>query len=327
MSAAPIQVSFEFFPPKTEKLEEQLWACIQRLGAAGPRFVSVTYGAGGSTRERTHQTVVRLRRRDLLTPAAHLTCVGATRDEVDAVPARYWEAGHAPHRRAARRPPGGGGDYTPHPRRLRLRRRSRAGLKRIGRVRDQVAAYPEMHPEAVSAEADLDFLKRKIDAGATRAITQYSHPRARRRHGHDDPVLQAGRGRLPRRALRRLEPRLRGNNDLLNLTQPDAIREIHLAYFQAGADIVETNTFSSTDRPGRLRHGGRGLRAERAGARLAREAADAARAADGRRPRFVAGAIGPTNRTASISPTSTIPATAPSPSTSCARPMASRRAA
>jgi methylenetetrahydrofolate reductase (NADPH) len=167
------RLSFEFFPPKTEKLEEQLWACIRRLEPLGPRFVSVTYGAGGTTQERTHATVARLVAETSLTPAAHLTCVGATRDEVDAVARQYWEAG-VRHIVALRGdPPAGASEYTPHPGGYAQAEDLVRGLKRIGDFEISVGAYPEMHPAAVSAEADLDFLKRKIDAGATRAITQY----------------------------------------------------------------------------------------------------------------------------------------------------------
>jgi len=167
------RLSFEFFPPKTDKLEEQLWACIRRLEPLGPRFVSVTYGAGGSTQERTHQTVARLAAETSLTPAAHLTCVGATREEVDAVARRYWEAG-VRHIVALRGdPPAGAATYTPHPGGYAQAEDLVRGLTRIGAFEISVGAYPEMHPAAVSAEADLDFLKRKIDAGATRAITQY----------------------------------------------------------------------------------------------------------------------------------------------------------
>lgn len=166
-------LSFEFFPPKTDKLEEQLWACIRRLEPLAPRFVSVTYGAGGTTQERTHATVARLVRETSLTPAAHLTCVGATREEVDAVARRYWEAG-VRHIVALRGdPPAGTTTYTPHPGGYAQAEDLVRGLKRVGDFEISVGAYPEVHPAAVSAEADLDFLKRKIDAGATRAITQY----------------------------------------------------------------------------------------------------------------------------------------------------------
>ncbi|MBW6400087.1 methylenetetrahydrofolate reductase [NAD(P)H] [Roseomonas sp. HJA6] len=167
------RLSFEFFPPKTDRLEEQLWACIRRLEPLAPRFVSVTYGAGGSTQERTHATVARLVSDTSLTPAAHLTCVGATREEVDAVARQYWDAG-VRHIVALRGdPPAGAATYTPHPGGYAQAEDLVRGLKRIGDFEISVGAYPEVHPAAVSAEADLDFLKRKIDAGATRAITQY----------------------------------------------------------------------------------------------------------------------------------------------------------
>jgi methylenetetrahydrofolate reductase (NADPH) len=169
----PPRLSFEFFPPKTEKLEEQLWQCIRRLEPLGPRFVSVTYGAGGTTQERTHATVARLVGETSLTPAAHLTCVGATREEVDAVARRYWEAG-VRHIVALRGdPPAGASQYTPHPGGYAQAEDLVRGLRKIGAFDISVGAYPETHPAAVSAEADLDFLKRKIDAGANRAITQY----------------------------------------------------------------------------------------------------------------------------------------------------------
>ncbi len=173
-SALPApRLSFEFFPPKTEKLEEQLWQCIRRLEPLAPRFVSVTYGAGGSTQERTHTTVARLVSETSLTPAAHLTCVGATRDEVDAVARRYWEAG-VRHIVALRGdPPAGASQYVPHAGGYAQAEDLVRGLSRIGDFEISVGAYPETHPAASSPDADLDFLKRKIDAGATRAITQY----------------------------------------------------------------------------------------------------------------------------------------------------------
>ena len=171
--AGDLAVSFEFFPPKTEKMEEALWQAVRRLEPLSPRFVSVTYGAGGSTRERTHATVVRLLQDTQLTPAAHLTCVGATRDEVDEVARIYWQAGIR-HIVALRGDsPNGTGSYTHHPGGYAYAADLVAGLKRIGDFEISVAAYPEMHPEALSAAADLDNLKRKVDAGATRAITQY----------------------------------------------------------------------------------------------------------------------------------------------------------
>ncbi|MBF0562209.1 MAG: methylenetetrahydrofolate reductase [Alphaproteobacteria bacterium] len=169
----PISVSFEFFPPKTEKMQTQLWECIQRLEPLSPRFVSVTYGAGGGTRERTHDTVARIRRETTLEPAAHLTCVGATREEVDAVARHYWEAGIR-HIVALRGdPPEGNSGYHPHAGGYDYAVDLVQGLKRVADFEISVAAYPETHPEATGAQADLDNLKRKIDAGATRAITQY----------------------------------------------------------------------------------------------------------------------------------------------------------
>jgi len=165
-------ISFEFIPPKTEALETQLWSCIERLKPLKPHFVSVTYGAGGSTQERTHATVLRIVKETDLIPAAHLTCVGATRDEVDEVARRYWEAGLR-HIVALRGDPPRGETYTPHPGGYAYAADLVAGLKRVGDFEISVAAYPEVHPQASSPQADLDNLKRKLDAGATRAITQY----------------------------------------------------------------------------------------------------------------------------------------------------------
>ena len=172
-TAAAIQVSYEFFPPKTEKMEQTLWASIKRLEPLAPRFVSVTYGAGGTTRERTHATVTRIQRETSLKAAAHLTCVAATTDEVDAVARHYWETGIR-HIVALRGdPPEGEAAYAPHPGGYAYAADLVAGLKRVADFEISVAAYPETHPEASSAEADLDNLKHKIDAGAERAITQY----------------------------------------------------------------------------------------------------------------------------------------------------------
>jgi methylenetetrahydrofolate reductase (NADPH) len=168
----PPALSFEFFPPKTEMLEQQLWTCIRRLAPLAPRFVSVTYGAGGSTHERTHATVSRLARETDLVPAAHLTCVGATREDVDAVARGYWEAG-VRHIVALRGDAPPGTEYAPHPGGYAYASDLVAGLRRIADFEISVAAYPETHPAAHSADADLDNLKRKLDAGATRAITQY----------------------------------------------------------------------------------------------------------------------------------------------------------
>ncbi len=174
-TAAPpdIRVSFEFFPPKTEKMHEQLWQAIERLAPLKPKFVSVTYGAGGSTRERTHDTVVRIQKEKNLAAAAHLTCVGATRAEIDDVARTYWEAGIR-HIVALRGdPPEGETRYTPHPGGYAFAADLVAGLRRVADFEISVAAYPEVHPEAQSADADLDNLKRKLDAGATRAITNF----------------------------------------------------------------------------------------------------------------------------------------------------------
>lgn len=165
------RVSFEFFPPKTPALEAQLWVCVERLATLRPAFVSVTYGAGGSTQERTHATVLRLVKETQLTPAAHLTCVGATRAAVDEVARRYWDAG-VKHIVALRGDMPGGAPYEMHPDGYAYAADLVAGLKKIADFEISVAAYPEMHPQAVSAEDDLDNLKRKLDAGATRAITQ-----------------------------------------------------------------------------------------------------------------------------------------------------------
>lgn len=168
----PPELSFEFFPPRTEALEQQLWTCIRRLAPLAPRFVSVTYGAGGTTHIRTHATVARIVRETGLTPAAHLTCVGATREEVDAVARGYWDTGIR-HIVALRGDPPAGADYTPHASGYRYASDLVAGLKRVADFEISVAAYPETHPAARSADDDLDNLKRKLDAGATRAITQY----------------------------------------------------------------------------------------------------------------------------------------------------------
>lgn len=166
-------VSFEFFPPKTEKMEAQLWESIQTLAPLGPRFVSVTYGAGGSTRERTHATVARIQRETSLAAAAHLTCVEATRAEIDAVAEEYWAAG-VRHIVALRGdPPVMGTRFQPHPEGYANAAELVAGLKRLHPFEISVAAYPELHPDSGTQQVDLDNLKRKLDAGATRAITQF----------------------------------------------------------------------------------------------------------------------------------------------------------
>ncbi|HZB92465.1 MAG TPA: methylenetetrahydrofolate reductase [Stellaceae bacterium] len=165
-------VSFEFFPPKTPEMEAKLWQTVKRLEPLAPRFVSVTYGAGGSTRERTHSTVLRIRRETRLEPAAHLTCIGAACPEIDDIARRYWEAGIR-HLVALRGDVPGGDAYRPDGGGYAYAADLVAGLRRVADFELSVAAYPETHPEARSAADDLDNLKRKIDAGATRAITQF----------------------------------------------------------------------------------------------------------------------------------------------------------
>lgn len=169
----PPEVSFEFFPPKTESADAKLWETIKILEPLGPRFVSVTYGAGGSTRERTHYTVKRILRETSLTPAAHLTCVCANRAEIDAIISNYWEMG-VRHIVALRGdPPEGEENYVPPEDGYHYSSDLVAAIKRIGDFDISVAAFPEKHPKSRDFEEDLDNLKRKLDAGATRAITQY----------------------------------------------------------------------------------------------------------------------------------------------------------
>ncbi len=168
------RVSFEFFPPKNEEMEISLWESVRRLEPLKPAFVSVTYGAGGSTRERTHNTVKRMIDETGLKPAAHLTCVSATCGEVDEVIRSYWAAG-VRHIVALRGDPAGGLGtlYEPHPEGYHQTCDLVAGIRRIGDFEVTVSAYPEKHPEAASLDADIDALKKKVDAGATRAITQF----------------------------------------------------------------------------------------------------------------------------------------------------------
>ena len=167
-----IGVSFEFFPPKTEKMEAQLWDSFRTLEPLGPSFVSVTYGAGGSTRERTHATVARIAAESAVPPAAHLTCVEASRAEIDEVAQAYWDAG-VRHIVALRGDVPGGAPYRAHPDGYANAIELVAGLKAVAPFDISVAAYPEVHPDADCAQSDLDNLKRKLDAGATRAITQF----------------------------------------------------------------------------------------------------------------------------------------------------------
>ena len=168
-----IAVSFEFFPPKTEKMAGTLWESIQTLEPLQPRFVSVTYGAGGSTRERTHATVERILKETSLTPAAHLTCVGASRDEIDEIARGYWDLGVRNIVALRGDAPEAGTRYQPHPEGYRDACELVSGLKRVGPFDISVAAYPEIHPDSPDRAFDLDNLKRKVDAGADRAITQF----------------------------------------------------------------------------------------------------------------------------------------------------------
>ncbi|HLG86111.1 MAG TPA: methylenetetrahydrofolate reductase [NAD(P)H] [Alphaproteobacteria bacterium] len=169
-----IRVSFEFFPPKTEAMEAQLWEAVNKLAPVRPTFISVTYGAGGSTRERTHAVVSRIQNELHVPSAAHLTCVNATRDEIDRIADAYWQAGIR-HIVALRGdPPGGiGGVYQPTPGGYAYANELVEGLLKLHPFEISVAAYPECHPQAASPAADIDALKRKIDSGATRAITNF----------------------------------------------------------------------------------------------------------------------------------------------------------
>lgn len=168
-----ISVSFEFFPPKTERMADTLWQSVETLKPLAPRFVSVTYGAGGSTRERTHQLVSRIQNDANIPAAAHLTCVEATREEIDEVARRYWAEGIR-HIVALRGdPPDGKSKYAPHPGGYANAVDLVGGLKRVADFEVSVAAYPEIHPDSRDRSADLDNLKAKFDAGATRAITQF----------------------------------------------------------------------------------------------------------------------------------------------------------
>jgi methylenetetrahydrofolate reductase (NADPH) len=169
----PVSVSFEFFPPNDLEMEKTLWASIQRLAPLAPRFVSVTYGADGSTRERTHNIVTRILRETPLTAAPHLTCIGAPRSEILDIARSYWDAG-VRHIVALRGDaPAGQAGYVPHPDGFAYAVDLVRGLKSVGDFDISVAAYPEVHPEAPDAKFDLDNLRAKIDAGATRAITQF----------------------------------------------------------------------------------------------------------------------------------------------------------
>ncbi len=172
MSHPVPQVSFEFFPPGTPAMEDILWQSVKRLAPLAPRFVSVTYGADGSTRDRTHKIVSRIARETSLVSAPHLTCVGAPRETVQEIARQYWQQG-VRHIVALRGDPPKDCDvYEPHPGGYQYASDLVKGLRDVANFDISVAAYPEVHPEASSAQVDLDYLKRKIDAGATRAITQ-----------------------------------------------------------------------------------------------------------------------------------------------------------
>ncbi|WP_286831719.1 MULTISPECIES: methylenetetrahydrofolate reductase [Kordiimonas] len=172
-AVSDVNVSFEFFPPKTPKMEETLWNSIKTLEELNPKFVSVTYGAGGSTRERTHNTVKRIVEETSLAPAAHLTCVGATRDEIDEVVRDYHAAGVRSIVALRGDPPEGANRYEAHPGGYANAAELVEGIRKIGDFDISVAAYPEKHPDSATLAADLDNLKRKVDAGANRAITQF----------------------------------------------------------------------------------------------------------------------------------------------------------
>ncbi len=167
-------ISYEFFPPKTPEMEAQLWESIARLAPLKPKFVSVTYGAGGSTRERTHNIVARLAAETDILPAAHLTCVSAARAEIDEIVRDYWNAG-VRHIVALRGDPptGVGTRFEPHPQGYRSSTELVRGIRAIGDFEISVSTYPEGHPESRTIDDDLDALEAKIDAGATRAITQF----------------------------------------------------------------------------------------------------------------------------------------------------------
>ncbi|MDG2288751.1 MAG: methylenetetrahydrofolate reductase [Woeseiaceae bacterium] len=173
ITKSPPAVSFEFFPPNTEAMDATLWESIERLADLEPQFVSVTYGADGSTRERTHAAVARIIKETKLTPAPHLTCIDASRGSIDDIARQYWDMG-VRHLVALRGDaPKGDAGYQPHPDGYAYASDLVEGLSKIGDFDISVAAYPEVHPEAADAKFDLDNLKRKLDAGATRAITQF----------------------------------------------------------------------------------------------------------------------------------------------------------
>lgn len=171
--AKVMKISFEFFPPRTPAAGERLWATILELETLQPAFVSVTYGAGGSTRERTHATVRRILHQTSLTPAAHLTCMGASRAEIEQIARDYWRDGvrHLVALRGDK--PSEADDYTLKADGFASAAELVPALRRMGDFDISVAGYPEVHPDAVSTQADIDYLRRKVDAGASRVITQF----------------------------------------------------------------------------------------------------------------------------------------------------------
>lgn len=177
-----MKVSFEFFPPRTPAMESRLWETILELEPLRPEFVSVTYGAGGTTRERTHATVRRILRETGLAPAAHLTCMGASRDEIETIARDYWKLGV--RRLVALRGdlPGEGDGFGIRPDGFGCAAELVPALHRAGDFDISVAGYPEVHPDATSPQADIDYLKRKVDAGASRVITQFCFD--------DEPMLR-----------------------------------------------------------------------------------------------------------------------------------------
>lgn len=177
-----MKISFEFFPPRSQAAAERLWQAVLDLEPLQPEFVSVTYGAGGSTRERTHTTVRRILRETDLTPAAHLTCIGASCSEIEAIARNYWQIG-VRHLVALRGDlPDGDADYSLRPDGFSCAAELVPALRRIAEFDISVAGYPETHPDAPSAQADLDYLRRKVDAGADRVITQFCFD--------DEPILR-----------------------------------------------------------------------------------------------------------------------------------------
>lgn len=172
-SKRDIKVSFEFFPPKTDEMEDKLFRSIRSLEPLKPEFVSVTYGAGGSTRQRTHQTIEKILNQTNLKPASHLTCIGASKQEVQDIARSYWDLGvrHIVALRGDR--PASSSNYQLHPDGYQYADELVAGLKEVANFEISVAGYPEKHPEASSLDADIEYLKRKVDAGADRVITQF----------------------------------------------------------------------------------------------------------------------------------------------------------